>query len=604
MGKLKKLLLPLFVVVTLLPLVYLLGAVCPFGVYGDWREISAVELTEFTLEMNSETTEITLPTVLNDGTAGQSVVLTTTLIGMGDERLYFKSVFAPLQVYINDELVYDYGSAGTMPSFLQDPATKSATIELPDADIMELRLEYTYPTTRSDLILDTLMVGGYPAIFNGLLDNSDANLFAYFVFISMGLFLFLMGLVICLMEPKGSFFVWLGLISLCCGLWGFGECDLMGLIVHNETLLNLVAFTSIFYLPVFVHCFFRSTVGYRNEKPVTICIYLSLITACIVAILQATALVSFYNSVHYFTYVTVGTTLFAMGYTLREWRVHGNVIAKQSLMSWGILIVATIIEGIRFSMGYLHTYGQIFCLAVMAFIIINAMIGAMILRKAFALRDENRRMEHEYKLMEVQVAGQQRYHHLLMDTSQTIRQQRHDLHHQLAVMHSLAKQGKLDKMDQMVADLKSNIPAELQSYCDNITVNTMVSYYVAKAKANGVTVTVNLVVPELTQRISDSHLCVIFGNILENAVEACGRMSDGGKFITLNSHLHNGMLVITQKNSFQGAIHKQDDNFYSSKREEFGIGLSSVQSVAQKHGGDATFEVEGRVFHSSIYVQI
>lgn len=604
MNPYKKPLHSLCICLALIPLLYLHVVVFQFGFFGAWHEVPVVELTEFSIEMDGENNQLTLPHVIEDGTAGQSVVLTTTLTDVGGQRLYFKSVFAPLQIFVNDELLYDYGGEGTLPSYLQDPPTKSAMIELPNESPLDLRLEYTYPTTRGDLILDPLFVGTYPSIFNGLMSNPDTHLFAFLVFLTLGLFLTFLGLIIRMVERKGAFFIWLGLISLNCGLWGLGECDLTGIVVHNESLLSLATFTSVFYLPISVHCFFRSTVGYRNEKPVTICIRLCLAVASIITVLQATSLVSFYNALPYFIWFAIATFLFGIGYTIREWRIYGNQLAKQFLAPWLLVIISTIVECVRLSLGYIDTYGKFIHMALIIFIIINTIIGATILRNAFALREESHRMEQAYRIMEVQVVEQQKYHHLLLETRQTLRQQRHDLHHQMTVVHGLAKSGNLDKINQLLADLKSDIPAELQVYCDNITVNTLVAYYAMKAKNNDITIHIDLVVPESAEQIGDNSLCVIFGNIMENALEACGRMNDSGKFITLTSHLKNGMLVIIQKNSFEGPLLPNGDTFFSSKREEFGIGLSSVQSVAKKYGGNATFTTDGRVFQSAIYVRI
>ena len=113
--------------------------------------------------------------------------------------------------------------------------------------------------------------------------------------------------------------------------------------------------------------------------------------------------------------------------------------------------------------------------------------------------------------------------------------------------------------------------------------------------------------PELSEKSPhhrDSDLSVIFGNLLENAVEACDRMTEGDKFISLSSSLQNGLLAVTMDNSFDGNFRKEGDRVRSSKRDDFGIGLASVRSLAQKAGGDARFEANGNVFLSSVYVRI
>lgn len=96
--------------------------------------------------------------------------------------------------------------------------------------------------------------------------------------------------------------------------------------------------------------------------------------------------------------------------------------------------------------------------------------------------------------------------------------------------------------------------------------------------------------------MTDSSLCAIFGNLLENAVDACGRMTQGKKFIHLNSHLEHGDLTIAMDNSFDGQIRIEKGKYFSSKRDDFGVGLTSIRTMARKYGGDARFEAEKNVF--------
>ena len=64
------------------------------------------------------------------------------------------------------------------------------------------------------------------------------------------------------------------------------------------------------------------------------------------------------------------------------------------------------------------------------------------------------------------------------------------------------------------------------------------------------------------------------------------------------------MLVITMDNSYDGNFVSLDGRFRSTKREDFGIGLSSIQSVAIKYQGDAKFEDKDGYFQSSVYMRI
>ncbi|MEG2200545.1 MAG: GHKL domain-containing protein, partial [Anaerovorax sp.] len=82
----------------------------------------------------------------------------------------------------------------------------------------------------------------------------------------------------------------------------------------------------------------------------------------------------------------------------------------------------------------------------------------------------------------------------------------------------------------------------------------------------GIELSIKLTVPEHTEQITDSTLCIIFGNLLENGMEACNRMTEGDKFIRLRSRLQYETLTATMDNSFNGAVSKSGEKFLSSKR--------------------------------------
>ena len=193
---------------------------------------------------------------------------------------------------------------------------------------------------------------------------------------------------------------------------------------------------------------------------------------------------------------------------------------------------------------------------------------------------------------------------LLMETAQQTRQMRHDLRHHLTAIQAMAGEEN-SKLRDYIATLIRDIPAAVRDYCENPTVNAVVSHYAARCRQEGVAFTARLTVPTQNKNLDDRALCVVFANLLENGVEACARMAGGGKFIRLNSSLEYGVLTITMDNSFDGQARQEDGKFLSSKRAGApGVGLSSIRAVAKAHQGDARFEADGQVFRSSVYLSV
>ena len=95
---------------------------------------------------------------------------------------------------------------------------------------------------------------------------------------------------------------------------------------------------------------------------------------------------------------------------------------------------------------------------------------------------------------------------------------------------------------------------------------------------------------------------VLLGNLLENAVEACGRQRDGEKFIRLSMKQVGAAIVIVLDNSFSGELKKEGQALLSSKREGAGVGLSSIQEIAKNYHGFVKFEQRGHLFSASVFL--
>ena len=151
---------------------------------------------------------------------------------------------------------------------------------------------------------------------------------------------------------------------------------------------------------------------------------------------------------------------------------------------------------------------------------------------------------------------------------------------------------KEDNQTQLLADIYQAI-------------NAIIVYYLSLLKNKKTNISIKLSIPSKLNNIYDKDLCIIIGNLLENAVEACNKLDNKTKsFIKLNSRLQYDTLTITLDNSFNGLYKKEDDIFISSKRNEPGIGINSIKNVVKKYNGGYKFETKKHTFMASIYLKI
>ena len=97
-------------------------------------------------------------------------------------------------------------------------------------------------------------------------------------------------------------------------------------------------------------------------------------------------------------------------------------------------------------------------------------------------------------------------------------------------------------------------------------------------------------------------MCIVLGNLLENAVEATTKLNND-RGIGLKINTQNDHLAVIVKNSFKEPITGNGDFPVSSKKNG-GLGLRSVQAVATRYGGDLMTEWEGRTFTAYVLLKL
>jgi len=79
---------------------------------------------------------------------------------------------------------------------------------------------------------------------------------------------------------------------------------------------------------------------------------------------------------------------------------------------------------------------------------------------------------------------------------------------------------------------------------------------------------------------------MLLGNLLENAIEACGRQTSGDHWMDVIVKMpSSAMLVLIVENSFNGEVFRKGEDFLSAKHPGPGIGLASVASTTEHYQG-------------------
>ena len=240
-------------------------------------------------------------------------------------------------------------------------------------------------------------------------------------------------------------------------------------------------------------------------------------------------------------------------------------------------------------------------MTVVFLLLIN--LGALVVYYAVAkmVGESAQRLRLEQDNHALEVRNLQLSH--LSERMDEARRARHDLRQHYGVLLSYADAGDFDAVRSYLEQFRQTPATETPlCYCANPTVNAVVVYYLDRARNAGAEISARLELPKVLP-IPEAELAVLFGNLLENAVEAVERGTGGNPFLNLTAHA-DGMLVLTLDNSFSGPVREKDGVLLSSKRDGLGLGTASVRAMVKARGGVTQFEPRNGVFRASVLLPL
>ncbi|MBR3525087.1 MAG: sensor histidine kinase [Lachnospiraceae bacterium] len=220
------------------------------------------------------------------------------------------------------------------------------------------------------------------------------------------------------------------------------------------------------------------------------------------------------------------------------------------------------------------------------------------------------------KWMQAAARDREKARLLEMQESNYIRQQeyidrtaraRHDLKQTIRTLNGMATENDLEAIKKYLAKYVESMPEnDVMQYCSDAAINALLNHYAQTAVQNGIDITLQVNLPGRESEMDEIELCTAIGNILDNAIRACGEMEEGQRrYIRLSLTLQNETnLYIVAVNSFNGKVRKRNGMYLSTRRRGSGIGLSSVRSIAVQHGGTARFYHEDGEFFSDVMIPL
>lgn len=186
----------------------------------------------------------------------------------------------------------------------------------------------------------------------------------------------------------------------------------------------------------------------------------------------------------------------------------------------------------------------------------------------------------------------------------TMRGWRHDYHNHIQAM--LALTDNPEELRRYLWKLNDDLTAvDTVLKTGNVMVDAILNSKLSLIKTKHITVNAKATVPS-ELRISEIDLCVIIGNLLDNAMEACLRQGKGEeRFIRVYIGIFKRQLYICVTNSVSGEVKKVGKTYLSTKgSHDHGFGLLRIDRLAEKYDGYVNRQSEAGAFATEVMLPL
>lgn len=210
------------------------------------------------------------------------------------------------------------------------------------------------------------------------------------------------------------------------------------------------------------------------------------------------------------------------------------------------------------------------------------------------LEEQARQNEYILSLQRNQYADLQTY-------MEEIRRARHDLRQHQNVIQSYLDTGNVEQLRAYLHAQPAPPADVLKRYCQNYAVNMLLNHYAGRLTEAGVDFSFQTNLPEKVS-VSEPDLCVVLGNLLENALEACIGQEKPYIRAALRCTGSGAITLVVDNTAPQPPQSEPEGGFRSTKHEGRGIGTQSIRYIAQQYNGTADFCWKDGVFYASVFL--
>lgn len=197
--------------------------------------------------------------------------------------------------------------------------------------------------------------------------------------------------------------------------------------------------------------------------------------------------------------------------------------------------------------------------------------------------------ERTAALLRAQVEGQRIYIEEARKRNEQYASFQHDIDNHLLILSGMLREKNFTEAEKYAKKLHTSCARLLPPVSTgNVVLDLLLKEKISYAERNGIEVTCRVQIPAAFYG-DDLDLCVIFANIMDNAIHSCMETDEEHTFLSLTTKNRSRFLIIEAVNSSS-----------STEPIEIGTGLSNIQNIAHKYQGAMEISCDEKQFRITV----
>lgn len=226
---------------------------------------------------------------------------------------------------------------------------------------------------------------------------------------------------------------------------------------------------------------------------------------------------------------------------------------------------------------------------------IYAGFGSIIILYSQVKQQEQLNLQAELNLQQQLWMKHKAQYEMSKDAVDIINQKCHDLKYQIEALRRInspdEQKKAIDAMEESVSIYDSVVNTE------NEILNAVLTEKSLLCRKNGINL--NCIADGKLLSFMDAvDIYILFGNALDNAMEAVMKLTEEKRFISALLYEKKSLIFFQVENYYEGELKLQDNIPITTKEEKeyHGFGVRSIQQIVEKYHGFVTIETANQIF--------